>query len=133
MEGAASMMQTRFKLLPHAPTFQDPLPIEWIGDPPEPTRKLYGSCVPLAPMSPEAARGVSPDKVYEILDDRGARVNVHMVTLQLCRFASSADAQEWRTANAIQGDSREFWMVSFASPPPDEEPKPAAAPSSLVE
>lgn len=133
MEGASSMMQTRVAILPHSPTFQNPLPIEWIGDPPEPVTPMYPSSGALQPLSPEAARGVPPDKVYQILDDRGARIDVHMVTLQLHRFASVADAQEWRAANGIQGDAREFWMVSFASPPPNEELKPPAAPSSLVE
>ena len=37
------------------------------------------------------------------------------------RFANSTEAQEWRAANAIQDDVREFWMISFASPPPNEE------------
>jgi hypothetical protein len=115
MEGASSMMQTRFEMLPHSPTFQDPLPIEWIGDPPEPPTPLYPSSGALEPLSPEAARGVTPDRVYEIRDERGERVEVHLVTLQLHRFASSTDAKEWRDVNGIQGDVREFWMVSFAS------------------
>jgi hypothetical protein len=133
MEGASSMMQTRFEMLPHSPTFQDPLPIEWIGDPSEPPTRLYASSGALEPLSPEAARGVAPDQVYEIRDERGARVDVQLVTLQLHRFASPADAKEWHDANAILGDSREFWMVSFASPPPNEELKPTVRPSSLVE
>jgi hypothetical protein len=121
MKGATSMMQTRIEILPHSPTFQDPLPIEWIGDPPEPVHPLYPSSGALEPLSPEAARGVAPEQVYEIRDDRDARIEVRMVTLQLHRFANSTDAHEWRDANAIQGDLREFWMVSFASPPPNEE------------
>ena len=133
MEGASSMMQTRFEMLRHSPTFQDPLPIEWIGDPPEPRVPLYPSSGALQPLSPAAARGVSPDRVYEIRDERGERVDVQLVTLELHRFASPTDAKEWRDANGIQGDLREFWMVSFASPPPNEELKPSATPSGLVE
>ena len=117
MKGASSMMQTRFEMPQHSATFQAPLPIEWIGDPPEPRVPLYPSSGALQPLSPEAAGGVSPDKVYEIRDERGERIDVHLVTLQLHRFASSTDAKEWRDANGIQGDLRKFWMVSFASPP----------------
>src|SRR5438876_12153308 len=94
MEGASSMMQTRFEMLQHSPTFQTPLSIEWIGDPPERQDPLYPSSGALEPLSSEAARGVSPDKVYEIRDEHGARVDVQLVTLQLHRFASSSDATE---------------------------------------
>ncbi len=113
MEGASSMMQTRFDMLPHSPTFQSPLPIEWIGDPPEPPSPVYPSSGALEPLSPEAARGVPPGKVYEIRDERGVRVDVRVVTLQLHRFASATDAKEWRDRNGIRGDAGEFWMVSF--------------------
>jgi hypothetical protein len=133
MEAVSSMMQTRFETLPHSPVFQDALPIEWIGDPPEPQTALYPSSGALEPLSPEAARGISADKVYEIRDERGVRVDVQVVTLQLHRFASANDAKEWRDANGITGDASEFWMVSFASPPPNEELKPTAPRSSLVE
>ena len=133
MEAVSSMMQTRFASLPHSPVFQDALPIEWIGDPPEPQTPLYPSSGALEPLSPEAARGVSADKVYEIRDERGVHVDVQLVTLQLHRFASPNDAKEWRDANRITGDAEDFWMVTFASPPPNEELKPTPAPSSLVE
>ena len=113
MEGASSMMQTRCAILPHYPTFQDPLPIEWIGDPPVPSTRLYPSSGALEPLSPEAARGTPPEMVYEIRDERGERVEVDLVTLQLHRFVSATDAKKWHGAHGVQGD--EFWTVSFAS------------------
>jgi hypothetical protein len=121
IKDASSMMQTRIEMLPHSPTFEAQLPIEWIGDPPERQDPIYPSSGALEPLSPEAARGVSPDKMYEIRDERGARVDVQLVTLQLHRFATSTDAKEWCEANGIQDDLREFWMVSFASLSPSEE------------
>jgi hypothetical protein len=60
--------------------------------------------------------------LFEIRDDRGERVDAQVVTLRLFRFANAGEAQKWRTANAIAGDAQEYWIVSFASMPPNEEP-----------
>jgi hypothetical protein len=118
---ASSMMQTRFEALPHSPTFQSALPIDWIGEPSEPPARMYPSSGALEPLSPEAARGVPPELMFEIRDERGERIDAQLVTLQRYRFADAAVAQEWRDANPLQGDSDGFWMVSFASTPPNKE------------
>lgn len=120
MDNASSMMQNRIDIFPGAPTFQSPIPIEWIGNPPEPVTPQHESSGALEPLSPEASRGVPPDAIYEIRDDQGERVDAHMVVLQLHRFTTSADAEEGRTANTFDGECRECWTVTFASRPPDE-------------
>ena len=121
MDRASSMMQTRIAIFPGEPTFQSPIPIEWVGNPPEAVTPQHQSSGALEPLSPEAARGVPPDAIYEIRDDRGERVDAHMVVLQLHRFAASADAEEWRAASGFDGDRREYWTVSFATRLPDGE------------
>ena len=115
-----AMMQTRFMTVPGSPTFQHPLPIEWIGKPAETRTSENHGPVALKPMSPEAARGIAQDKVYEIRDEAGERVDVQLVTLRFCRFAHAAAAKPWRDANFIQGEAEKFWMVSFASAPMSE-------------
>ncbi len=114
-EDMSPMMQTRFETLPYSPTFQDSLPIDWISIPPRPPIHFYPGSGALEPLSPDAARGVRPDKVYEIRDERGEKLDVDLVTVELHRFASAALAKEWRDANGIQGDAQEYWTVTFAS------------------
>lgn len=88
-------------------------PLDWAS------RRAWLSEVPqlrcLGTAEPEAARGVSADKIYEIRDERGERLDVTLVTLQLNRFVSAAEAKEWREANGITGDADRFWSVMFAS------------------
>jgi hypothetical protein len=110
-----AMMQTRVEIFPDSPTFQSPEPIRWIGQRVEHGCQLYPSSGALEPLSPEAARGVSADKIYEIRDERGERLDVTLVTLHLTRFASAAEAKQWREANGITGDADRFWSVMFAS------------------
>jgi hypothetical protein len=117
LDGTASVMQARHAIPPYFPTFQHPLPVEWIGDSPERISPMYPSSGALEPLSPEAARGVLPDQLYEVRDERGAHVDIHLLTLQLHRFARASDAKAWCDANGIDDDASEFWMVSFASPP----------------
>ena len=112
VEEISPMMQTRM-MLPKR-TFQDSLPIDWISDPPRPPTRLHPSSGALEPLTPEAARGVPPDKVYEIRDQRGEKLDVDLVTLELHRFASTALAKQWRDANGISGDAQEYWTVMFA-------------------
>ena len=133
MEACSSIMQVRVEIFPHSPVFQNALPIEWIGGPPEPRTPLHPRSAALKPLSPEAARGVSADNVYEIRDGGGARVDVQMLTLRLCRFANASDAKKWRDEDGITGNAVEFWMVTFSSPLPNEESKPTESPSSLDE
>jgi metallo-beta-lactamase class B len=117
MAGIFSVMQTRSSMPPYFATFQDSLAIDWISDPPVPPTLLHPSSVALEPLSPEAARGVPPNKVYEIRDERGAKLDVSLVTLELHRFASAALAKKWHDANGIPGDAQEYWTVMFASQP----------------
>jgi metallo-beta-lactamase class B len=112
MEEMSPMMQTRM-MLPKR-TFQDSLPIDWISDPPRPAARSNSSSVALEPLSPEAARGVPAEKAYEIRDQRGEKLDVQLVTLELHRFASAALAKQWRDANGVPGDAREYWTVMFA-------------------
>jgi metallo-beta-lactamase class B len=114
MEGTYSMMQTRSQMPPNTPTFQDSLPIDFITDPPRPPTLLHPSSVALEPLSPEAARGVPPEKQYEIRDERGEKLDVDLVTLELHRFGSPGLAKQWRDANGIRGDAQEYWTVMFA-------------------
>lgn len=115
----SSVMQTQVEMLPDSPTFQHPLPIEWVGLSPPPRPVRNSGPVALEPMSAEAARGVPANQVYEIRDDRGARINTRLITLRLNRLADGVDAQKWWAADALEGDSREVWIVTFASPPPN--------------
>jgi hypothetical protein len=115
MEGMFPMMQTWMMLPKRA--FQDSLPVDWISDPPVPRTLSHGSSVALEPLSPEAARGVPPEKLYEIRDERGEKLDVDMVILELHRFGSAALAKKWRDANGIPGDAQEYWTVMFASHP----------------
>ena len=115
MEGMFPMMQTWMMLPKRA--FQDSLPIDWISDPPVPRTLSHGSSVALEPLSPEAARGVPLEKLYEIRDERGEKLDVDMVILELHRFGSAALAKKWRDANGIPGDAQEYWTVMFASHP----------------
>jgi len=102
---------------PYFATFQDSLAIDWISDPPVPPTLLHPSSGALEPLSPEAARGVPADKVYEIRDERREKLDVDMVTLELHRFGSAALAKKWHDANGIPGDAQEYWTVMFASHP----------------
>ena len=114
LDAAASMMQTRVPIFPGTPTFQTPLSIEWIGNVSEPVKPLYPASGALEPLSPEAARGTPVHEIYEIRDDRGEHVDAHLVVLQLHRFVTPEDAEEWRAANRFADHLSEFWMVSFA-------------------
>ena len=115
MDEDRSMMQTRIEIFPDSPAFQSPQPIQWIGHRVEHGFRMYPSSGALEPLSPEAARGVSADKIYEIRDAQGERVDVTLLTLQLYRVASAAEAKQWREANGIKGDADRYWSVMFAS------------------
>jgi hypothetical protein len=111
----SSVMQTRSEIFPGSPTFQTPLPIRWIGHRVEHGFRWYPSSGALEQLSPEAARGISADRMYEIRDERGDRLNISLVTLQLFRFASVPEAKQWREAHGVKGDADRYWSVMFAS------------------
>ena len=121
--GINSMMQTRVLIFPGQPVFQHPLAPELVGVTPAPSGPHHSSAT-LLPLSEDEARGVPPEQIFEIRDARGASIDAHMLSLQLYTVPDGVDSAPYFQAHGLAGNSREVWVVMFASrdgAPPNEE------------
>lgn len=112
--GINSMMQTRVPIFPGQPVFQHPLEPELVGVTPPPPGPHHSSGA-LLPLSEDEARGVPPEQIFEIRDASGASIDAHMVSLQLYAFPDGVDPALFFEAHGLTGNSREVWLVTFAS------------------
>ena len=119
--GVSPLMQTRSWIAPGAPVFQHPVETIWFGvrRPAKPSNRGW---VALEPLSEEEARGVPPERIFEIRTEDGGPVDTTMIVLELPVIPAGTDLSVAREQYGSVGNSREMWLVMFAvaSPPPNE-------------
>jgi hypothetical protein len=106
-----SVMQTRVPIFPGEPVFHTDLDPEFIGDVPKVSKQArYPSEGALKQLTPEEARGVSTDRIFEIRDQTGELVETRTIVLERYFVAPHAIPTEWGPIEARP----EYWLVSFS-------------------